>query len=745
MGAKKKVGKNRLDKYYHLAKEQGYRARSAYKLVQLNRKYNFLEKARVLVDLCAAPGGWLQVAAKHMPLSRVIIGIDLAPIKPIPNVITMKNDITTEKCRAELRRELKTWKADVFLNDGAPNVGSSWTHDAFTQAELVLHALKLACEFLVKGGTFVTKVFRSKDYNSLLWVFQQLFVKVEATKPASSRNESAEIFVVCREYKCPDKLDNKFFDPKYVFSEVESGKTKVNIFKPAKRQREGYEDGATIIYKKRNIMEFLEAEDPTIILAESSELTFEGRGVEIKENKFTDEEILELCKDVKILGKRELMALLKWRRKMRKVLEMEEEKKIEEKEQVEEVDSMDELDKLVNEERQKDKKKKKKELMKKAKSALKMANGNPIDHFEEQEDLFNLKKVSSIEKIENATEIEEIDLDEEVPEKEKIDLEEEDSDSEGERLNDLEQELEEDYERYKQRLIERDPKALIKMKRATEDSDEFFGFSDKEEEENRIEENELIIKEKEDKVKRWFDQPIFSEFNKTVEQIQVDKIIKKRKVKEESENENESEEEIEQEMSEDEMSEVDKDEQKKKVLMNPQGLTLALNLAKKKVKKSDLVDNSFNRYSFNDSEGLPSWFIEDEQRHNKPQMPVTKEAVELMKQKLKAIDNRSAKKHQEAKARQKRKAFRKLEAMKKKADSVLENEEMSEKQKLEKIQSMMKSAVKSVRPKKQLVVAKGGKKGVAGRPNGVKGKYKMVDRRLKKEVRAQKRIAKKKK
>ncbi|KAK6314472.1 hypothetical protein J4Q44_G00159310 [Coregonus suidteri] len=271
----------------------GYRSRSSFKLIQLNRKFQFLQKARALVDLCAAPGG--------------------VPIKAIPSVVALIEDITTEKCRQALRKALQTWKVDVVLNDGAPNVGANCVHDAFSQAHLTLMALKLACDFLAKGGTSVTKVFRSKDYQPLLWIFQQFFKKVQATKPQASRNESAEIFVICQ-----DKID-KFFDPKHAFKEVEvQAKAIKDLVHVKKPKAEGYTDGDLTLYHTFSTTAFLKADNPVDFMSKANEITFDN--TELESHEATSDEVKECCCDIKVLGRKELRMLLIWRSKRRRYL-----------------------------------------------------------------------------------------------------------------------------------------------------------------------------------------------------------------------------------------------------------------------------------------------------------------------------------------------------------------------------------------------------------------------------------------
>lgn len=103
----------------------------------------------------------MQVASKNASSSCLIIGVDLDPIKPIPGCISIQEDITSKKCLDEIKTYTKHMKASVVLNDGAPNVGANWNKDSYSQNELVLLSMKLVTQLLRKGGTYVTKVFRS--------------------------------------------------------------------------------------------------------------------------------------------------------------------------------------------------------------------------------------------------------------------------------------------------------------------------------------------------------------------------------------------------------------------------------------------------------------------------------------------------------------------------------------------------------------------------------------------------------
>ncbi|EOB12039.1 rRNA methyl-transferase, partial [Nosema bombycis CQ1] len=278
------LAKQRLDKYYNLAKEKGYRARSAFKLLQLDKKYGFLKNSKILLDLCAAPGGWLQVAAQEMPRPRKIIGIDLDPIKYIGDVETFVCDITTEECRKRLYCMLEDRMADVVLHDGAPNVGTSWENDAFNQNLLVFHSLNLTTLFLRPGGVFVTKVFRSKDYDALVKVFSKLFKKVEATKPLSSRSQSAEIFVVCLDFVGVGNYDEDILSYSNIFGDEEV---------------DDEEDNTK--YRKVNFTDFIKSDKD--ILDTTTEIVMDLDEEDRK--KILTDEFLYLFKDLKVINEKE--------------------------------------------------------------------------------------------------------------------------------------------------------------------------------------------------------------------------------------------------------------------------------------------------------------------------------------------------------------------------------------------------------------------------------------------------------
>jgi len=187
------MARDQKDHYYRKAKEEGYRARSAYKLLQINEKFHVIKKGDSVVDLGAAPGGWLQVAQKLS--GGRIVGVDLEGIAPIPGVITFRADITADST-VELVKEALGGDADVVICDAAPNLSGAWDRDHAISVDLARSALKMAKKLLRPRGSFVVKVFQGDMFIDFLNEVRREFAIVHAHSPPASRKESAETYVV---------------------------------------------------------------------------------------------------------------------------------------------------------------------------------------------------------------------------------------------------------------------------------------------------------------------------------------------------------------------------------------------------------------------------------------------------------------------------------------------------------------------------------------------------------------------
>jgi 23S rRNA (uridine2552-2'-O)-methyltransferase len=190
----------RRDQYRRLAKDQGYRARSAYKLLQMNRSYNILKKGDKVVDLGCAPGGWLQVAAKEVRSSGKVIGVDLKPVTPVTGAVILQGSIEDPNMLSKIS-EILGCKADVVLSDLAPNVSGVWDIDHARQISLSTIALRFAQHVLRIGGSSVFKVFEGDMLEEFRSELQKSFGKVLLNKPSASRQESSELYIVCLNFK----------------------------------------------------------------------------------------------------------------------------------------------------------------------------------------------------------------------------------------------------------------------------------------------------------------------------------------------------------------------------------------------------------------------------------------------------------------------------------------------------------------------------------------------------------------
>jgi 23S rRNA (uridine2552-2'-O)-methyltransferase len=184
----------RKDHYYRQAKKQGYRARSAFKLKQIIRKYKLLKGVNVVVELCSSPGGWTQVLLEK-DHSLEIIAVDINPMRSLPGVKFVRGDIT-EEATLEKIQQLTRGTADLILSDCSPNVSGHWDIDVARQLDLAESTLDIGHKLLGENGKVLTKVFQGRGFREFMTATKKSFNSVKLVKPDASRKTSAEIYLL---------------------------------------------------------------------------------------------------------------------------------------------------------------------------------------------------------------------------------------------------------------------------------------------------------------------------------------------------------------------------------------------------------------------------------------------------------------------------------------------------------------------------------------------------------------------
>ncbi|MEM3641818.1 MAG: RlmE family RNA methyltransferase [Candidatus Bathyarchaeia archaeon] len=196
------IQERKRDYYYRKAKEEKYRSRAAYKLFQAVEKYHFIRDGDIVVDLGAAPGGWIQATRKIVGTKGFVLGVDIKSIEPFSerNIKTIIGDITEPDTTKQIL-EILPRKADAVISDASPNISGIWELDHARQIDLAQKALEVALETLKPGGNFFVKVFQGDMLNDFISMVRQHFENVMIIKPKASRAKSSEIFILGMDLK----------------------------------------------------------------------------------------------------------------------------------------------------------------------------------------------------------------------------------------------------------------------------------------------------------------------------------------------------------------------------------------------------------------------------------------------------------------------------------------------------------------------------------------------------------------
>jgi 23S rRNA (uridine2552-2'-O)-methyltransferase len=193
------VNKQRRDTYVRQSKVDGYRARSAYKLIEINEKFKIFKGGLTVIDIGAAPGSWSQYANKVSKNGK-LISIDLKKMEPIGSSIQIQGDFTEEGVQREIKKNT-TSKVDVVMSDMAVNTTGIKNIDSIQTGELCKEAMVFAKDLLNENGYFISKIFMGGTFNEIVAEGKKYFKEVKVFKPKSSRKDSKESFIICKKLR----------------------------------------------------------------------------------------------------------------------------------------------------------------------------------------------------------------------------------------------------------------------------------------------------------------------------------------------------------------------------------------------------------------------------------------------------------------------------------------------------------------------------------------------------------------
>ncbi len=193
------VNKQRRDIYVRQSKVDGYRARSAYKLIEIDEKFKIFKGGMIVIDIGAAPGSWSQYASKVIKNGK-IISIDLKEIEHIKNSVLIKGDFTNLAVQKMIKSNLEK-KANLVMSDMAVNTTGIKAIDAIQTGELCKEAMFFSKDIILENGYFISKIFMGTSFNEIVALAKKIFKEVKVFKPKSSRKDSKESFIICKKIR----------------------------------------------------------------------------------------------------------------------------------------------------------------------------------------------------------------------------------------------------------------------------------------------------------------------------------------------------------------------------------------------------------------------------------------------------------------------------------------------------------------------------------------------------------------